>query len=54
MRNIIQKIKQSNEWEIIGEMTKPRIILMALLFNVTAYISMYGILELILFIHYDL
>ena len=54
MRTIIQKIKQSTEWEIIGEMTKPRIILGALLFNICAFVFMYGFLDLLLYIHYDL
>ena len=54
MRTIIQKIKQSTEWEIIGEMTKPKIILGALLFNICAFVFMYGFLDLLLYIHYDL
>jgi len=54
MRTIIQKIKQSTEWEIIGEMTKPKIILGALLFNICAFVFMYGFLDLLLYIHYNL
>jgi len=54
MKQIIKKITNSTEWEVLTEMSKPKIILGALLFNVIGYASMYMFLDLILFIHYNL
>ena len=54
MKNIINKITNSVEWEVLTELSKPKIILGALALNITGLIFMYGILDLILFIHYDL
>lgn len=53
MKQIIKKITNSTEWEVLGEMSKPKIILGALLFNVIGFASMYIFLDLILFIHYE-
>jgi hypothetical protein len=54
MKKLIHKITNSTEWEVLEELTKPKIILGALAFNVMAYVSMYAFLDLILFIYYDL
>jgi hypothetical protein len=54
MRKLVQKISESTEWEVLTELSKPKILLGAIAFNVGAYFFMYAILEVILFIHYDL
>jgi len=54
MRKLVQKITESTEWEVLTELSKPKILLGAIAFNVGAYFFMYAILEVILFIHYDL
>jgi len=54
MKKLLQKITASTEWLIITEMSKPKIILGAIALNVTGFIFMYGILDLLLFIQYDL
>lgn len=54
MKKLVQKITASTEWLIITEMSKPKIILGAIALNVTGFIFMYGILDLLLFIQYDL
>jgi len=54
MRNIIKKFKKSADYQVLLEMSNPKIILGALLFNICAFVFMYGFLDLILYIHYDL
>jgi len=54
MRNIIKKFKQSADYQVLLEMSNPKIILGALLFNICAFVFMYGFLDLLLYIHYDL
>ena len=54
MRKLIHKITNSTEWEVLQELTKPKIILGAIAFNIMAFVSMYAFLDLILFIYYDL
>lgn len=54
MRKLVQKITQSTEWEVLTEMSKPKILLGAIALNVLGYFFMYAILDVILFIHYDL
>ncbi len=54
MRKLVQKITQSTEWEVLTEMSRPKILLGALALNVLGYFFMYAILDVILFIHYDL
>ena len=54
MKKLVQNIIRSAEWEVLIEMSKPKIILGAIALNVTGFIFMYGILDLILFIQYDL
>ena len=52
MKNTFNKITNSLEWKIISEMTKPKIILTALAFNVGALLSMYGALEVMFLLYY--
>ena len=54
MKKLVQKITQSTEWEVLTELSKPKIILAALAVNVTGYFFMYAILDFILYINYDL
>jgi len=54
MRNIIKKFKKSADYQVLLEMSNPKIILGALLFNICAFVFMYGFLDLLLYIHYDL
>lgn len=54
MKNLISKIKKSIEWEIILEMTKPKILLLAAALNVSGFIFMYWILDLMIFLYYDI
>lgn len=54
MRKLVQKITQSVEWEVLNEMSRPRILIGALALNVTGFLFMYGIQYLILFIRFDL
>ena len=54
MRNIIKKFKESADYQVLLEMSNPKIILGALLFNICAFVFMYGFLDLLLYIHYDL
>ena len=54
MRKLVQKITQSVEWEVLTEMSRPKILLGALALNITGIFFMYGIQYLILFIQYDL
>ena len=46
MKNIINKIKNSVEWEIILEMTKPKIVLLVIALNIAGFSFMYLILDL--------
>ena len=52
MKNKIQKFKKSDEYIVLSEMFKPRIILQGLLLNLFAFASMYGALELWLIIKF--
>jgi hypothetical protein len=54
MRNIIKKFKESADYQVLLEMSNPKIILGAVLFNICAFVFMYGFLDLLLYIHYDL
>jgi hypothetical protein len=54
MRKLVQKITQSTEWEVLTEMSKPKILLGAIALNAAGLFFMYAILDVILFIHYDL
>lgn len=54
MKKIVQNISSSVELKVLKEMTKLKIILGALALNITGFIFMYGILDLLLFIKYDL
>jgi len=54
MRKIIKKFKQSADYQVLLEMSNPKIFLLGLLFNACAFVFMYGFLDLILYIHYDL
>ena len=54
MKKLVQKITTSTEWLIITEMSRPKIILGAIALNVTGFFFMYKILDLILFLQYDL
>jgi len=54
MRNIIKKFKQSSDYQVLLEMSNPKIFLLGLLFNACAFVFMYGFLDLILYIHYEL
>ena len=53
MNKIISKIKQSVEWEVICGMTRPKIILYAILFDVLAFEFMNMALNLYLFYKYE-
>jgi DNA-binding NarL/FixJ family response regulator len=52
MKKIVQRITQSVEWVILTEMSKPKIILMALALNVAGYFIMYKLLDLFLIFKY--
>jgi hypothetical protein len=54
MKKLVQKITQSTEWEVLTEMSKPKILLGAIALNAAGLFFMYAILDVILFIHYDL
>jgi len=54
MRNIIKKFKQSADYQVLLEMSNPKIFLLGLLFNACAFVFMYGFLDLLLYIHYEL
>ena len=54
MKKLVQNISASIEWKVLKEMTKLKIILGALALNVTGFIFMYGILDLYIYIKYDL
>ena len=53
MRKLVQKITESTEWELLSEMSRVKILLGAIAFNVGAYFFMYAILDVILFINYN-
>ena len=54
MRKLVQKITQSTEWEVLTEVSRPKILLGAIALNAAGLFFMYAILDVILFIHYDL
>jgi len=54
MKKLVQKITNSIEWNVLAEMSKPKILLGAIAVNVAGYFFMYAILDVLLFIHYDL
>ena len=54
MKKLVQKITQTTEWEVLTEMSKPKILLGAIAVNAAGLFFMYAILDVILFIHYDL
>ena len=58
MRKLVQKITQSVtqsvEWEVLTEMSRPKILLGALALNITGFLFMYAIQYFILYIEYDL
>ena len=54
MKKLVQKITNSTEWIVLTEMSKPKILLGAIALNVAGYFFMYAILDVLLFIHYDL
>jgi len=54
MRKIIKKFKESADYEVLLEMSNPKLFLLGLLFNAIGYVFMYGFLDLLLYIHYDL
>lgn len=54
MKKLVQKITNSTEWIVLAEMSKPKILLGAIAVNVASYFFMYAILDVILYINYDL
>jgi hypothetical protein len=52
MRNIIRNFKQTADYEVLSEVFKLKRLALAALFNVLAFASMYGILELFLIYKY--
>jgi len=52
MRNFIQNFKQTADYEVLAEIFKLKRLALAALFNVLAFASMYGILELFLIYKY--
>ena len=54
MKKLVQKITNSTEWIVLTEMSKPKILLGAIALNVAGYFFMYAILDVILYINYDL
>jgi len=54
MKKLVQKITNSTEWIVLAEMSKAKILLGAFAVNVAGFFFMYAILDVILFINYDL
>ena len=54
MKKLVQKVTNSTEWIVLAEMSKPKILLGAIALNAAGLFFMYAILDVILFIHYDL
>ena len=54
MKKLVQKITNSTEWIVLAEMSKAKILLSAFAVNVAGFFFMYAILDVILFINYDL
>lgn len=54
MKKLVQKITSSTEWIILTEMSKPKILLGALFLNIAGFVTMYAMLDILLFIEFDL
>lgn len=52
MRNFIQNFKQTADYEVLSEVFKLKRLALAVLFNVLAFATMYGVLELFLIYKY--